>query len=989
MNISRAVGALTAAAVGSGALVGLVQSPAAAATTTFSYTGAIQTYTVPAGVTQLKVVAKGAQGGGDNGGPGGAVTALISVPAALGGTIQVMVGGRDGWNGGGAAGGSDGVVGGGASDIRQGTCAAASTCGLGDRTVVAGGGGGGVIYDGGSGGKPATPGYDMTVAGDEYGREGGPGTQSAGGAGGAAFDGPAASDGTAGAAGNGGNGGWCSCGGNEGHGGGGGYYGGGGGGASTSRPGGPGGGGSSYVDPARQDEEPTFGTGDNYAAGSVAITPVGPPAPGGLTAQVAPGSGAVDLGWTAPTGGADAYKVYRATSSGGPYTEVTTGACAAPTGPSCGLTGLSPGQEYHFQVATVRGSLEGDPSGAVAVTAIEPPTPPGTVSAAATGDLTLTVTFAGPSTPAAPAPDHQVLVSRDGGAFAPAAAGTCAGAPVASPCTVTGLVAGGSYRFEVLAGNAAGVSAASSPSTAVTAVAAPAAPTPGTVTATAPGTLSVAWSGTAGSFKVYGSDGGPYAPVAAGTCAGAPTASPCTVTGLAPGTAYTFTIASLAGSVEGTQSAATAATAAVTTPVAAGPPTLSLAGDRAIKVAWTYPGGADRPATGFTVEVAKDGGAFAPVATGPCAAPAASPCTLSGLEVGASYQVRVTAANGAGTGPASAASAALSAVEAPGAPAIVSIVPGDGTATVTWTAGTPAGGGITYHAIAVPVGASSPRPECQVAAPALACTIAGLDNGTQYTITVVASGAVDSLPSAAVTGTPSIAPSAPTVTVDAGTASLAVHWTAGAAGSGIAGYLVTATPGPATCETGPTGTGCVLGAVAGTPYTVSVVAKGTFGRDSAAATSPSVTATAPSLPATPPAANAALTTDRGDIDTAAPGERITVLGHGFAPHSTVTIALYSTATLLATAVADANGDVRQPVTVPAGLAAGEHRLVALGVDANGVTHTLALAVTVPAASSTLPVTGLALTTMVMAGLGALGAGTVLRLAGRRPATAPA
>ncbi|WP_433056963.1 fibronectin type III domain-containing protein [Dactylosporangium sp. CS-033363] len=989
MNTLRAVGALLATAVGSGALVALVQQPAAAATTTtFAATGAIQTYTIPAGVTQLKVVAKGAQGGGDNGGPGGAVTALISVPPALGGKIQVMVGGRDGWNGGGAAGGSDGVGGGGASDIRQGTCAATSTCGLGDRTVVAGGGGGGVIYDGGSGGKPATPGYDMTVAGDEYGREGGPGTQSAGGAGGAAFDGPAALDGTAGAAGSGGNGGSCSCGGNEGHGGGGGYYGGGGGGASTSRPGGPGGGGSSYVDPARQDETPSFGTGDNYATGSIAITPVGPPAPGGLTAQVGPGSGAVDLGWTAPAGGADAYTVYQATSSGGPYTELTTGGCAAPTGPSCGLTGLTPGQEYHWKVASVRG-IEGDPSDPVTATAIEPPAPPGTVSAEATGDLTLTVTFADPSTPAAPAPDHQVLVSRDGGTFTPAAAGTCAGAPIASPCTVTGLTAGASYRFQVQAGNAAGVSAASSPSAAVTAVAAPPAPAPGTVTATAPGTLTVAWTGSAASVKVYGSDGAAYTPVAAGTCAAAPTTSPCTVTGLTPGTAYTFKIASLAGAVEGPQSAATATATAVTTPVAAGAPALSLAGDRAIKVAWTYPGGTDRPATGFTVEVAKDGGAFAVVASGPCAAPAASPCTLSGLEVGASYQVRVTAANGAGSGPASSASAALSAVEAPGAPTIASIVPGDGTATVTWTAGSPAGGGITYHATAVPVGASSPRPECQVAAPALSCTIAGLDNGTQYTITVVASGAVDSLPSAAVTGTPSIAPSAPTVTVDAGTASIAVHWTAGAAGSGIAGYVATATPGPAGCETGPTGTGCVLGAVAGTPVTVTVIAKGTFGRDSAAATSPSVTATAPSLPATAPAANAALTTDRGDIDTAAPGERITVLGHGFAPHSTVTIALYSTAKLLAAAVADANGDVRQPVTVPAGLAAGEHRLVALGVDANGVPHTLALAVTVPAASSALPVTGLALTTMAMAGLGALGAGTVLRLAGRRPVRAPA
>ncbi|WP_330186177.1 hypothetical protein KZZ52_45730 [Dactylosporangium sp. AC04546] len=53
-------------------------------------------------------------------------------------------------------------------------------------------------------------------------------------------------------------------------GGGGGYYGGGGGSGYSNRVGGPGG-GSSYVDPARQEETPTFGTGDNYGFGEVTI----------------------------------------------------------------------------------------------------------------------------------------------------------------------------------------------------------------------------------------------------------------------------------------------------------------------------------------------------------------------------------------------------------------------------------------------------------------------------------------------------------------------------------------------------------------------------------------------------------------------------------------------------------------------------------------------------------------------------------------------
>jgi hypothetical protein len=39
--------------------------------TTFSYTGSLQTYTVPAGVTQIRLECWGAQGSGGNGGNGG------------------------------------------------------------------------------------------------------------------------------------------------------------------------------------------------------------------------------------------------------------------------------------------------------------------------------------------------------------------------------------------------------------------------------------------------------------------------------------------------------------------------------------------------------------------------------------------------------------------------------------------------------------------------------------------------------------------------------------------------------------------------------------------------------------------------------------------------------------------------------------------------------------------------------------------------------
>ncbi len=129
--------------------------------TTFSYTGSVQTVTIPAGITQITVDVMGAAGGGNTvvaGGNGGRVVAVISVTP--GQVYNIFVGGQGnvigtaGYNGGGSGfGGSIGTPGsggGGASDIRFGGIA------LTDRIIVSGGGGGGTSNGGnaigGSGG---------------------------------------------------------------------------------------------------------------------------------------------------------------------------------------------------------------------------------------------------------------------------------------------------------------------------------------------------------------------------------------------------------------------------------------------------------------------------------------------------------------------------------------------------------------------------------------------------------------------------------------------------------------------------------------------------------------------------------------------------------------------------------------------------------------------------------------------------------------------
>jgi len=218
------------------------------ASQTFNYTGAMQTYVVPAGVTKIKIDARGAQGESaiynqpgtrpdDLGGKGGRVVA--EYPVTPGQTIYVFVGGNTGYNGGGNGGGS--VVqpkGGGASDIRIGGTA------LTNRIIVAGGGGGGgnncaanAEPGGAGGGLIGETGYQCNSQTGAYTGMGG--TQSAGGVAGVGTSSGGSTPATAGQLGLGGNGGIFF--GTAAGGGGGGYYGGGG--AAY----GGGGGGSSYT----------------------------------------------------------------------------------------------------------------------------------------------------------------------------------------------------------------------------------------------------------------------------------------------------------------------------------------------------------------------------------------------------------------------------------------------------------------------------------------------------------------------------------------------------------------------------------------------------------------------------------------------------------------------------------------------------------------------------------------------------------------------
>jgi hypothetical protein len=271
----------------------------ACTTQTFNFTGGMQSYTVPVGVTSLTINARGAQGAsqtlGGTGGLGGSVQGVISV--LPGQVLNIFVGGQNGYNGG-ALGGVNGNTvfsgpstgnagnGGGATDIRIGGVA------LANRVLVAGGGGGagrngvwpgcqtaGPAGNGGSGGG-LTGGNGNGGSSNACNCAGGGGnggfggTQSAGGATSTYNTGGCLQTwgpGNAGTLGIGGAGSLVFHNGSGGCGGGGGGYYGGGSGAngSDTTPGGGGGGGSSFVGAATNT---VLTAGTNTGNGSVVLT---------------------------------------------------------------------------------------------------------------------------------------------------------------------------------------------------------------------------------------------------------------------------------------------------------------------------------------------------------------------------------------------------------------------------------------------------------------------------------------------------------------------------------------------------------------------------------------------------------------------------------------------------------------------------------------------------------------------------------------------
>jgi len=541
----------------------------------------------------------------------------------------------------------------------------------------------------------------------------------------------------------------------------------------------------------------------------------------------APGSATVEVSWTAPASdGGSAITGYTATSSPGSKT------CAWTTGPlACTVTGLSTGQAYTFTVTATNTIGTGPASDASPpVMPVGPPGPPASV-AGTRGDGQVGVLWSAPVSNGGSAITGYTVTSSPEGK-------TCAApAPGTLGCTVSGLTNGQPYTFTVVASNTYGPGTASSPSAAVTPSTAPGAPagvagTPGN------GAVTLTWS-------APGSTGG--AAITGYTATSSPEGKTCTsgtlgctVSGLANGQPYTFTVT--ASNVAGTGSPSSPS-ASVTPRTVPGQPTnvIGIPGNTQAQISWSAPsstGGS--PVTGYTATASPGGKSCSPT-TGELT------CLITGLANGQPYTVGVTATNAAGSGLASSPSASVTPRAVPDAPTGVVAQAGNASATVTWTAPAWNGGApiTAYTVTSAPDGQT-----CSWTSGPLECTVAGLSDDQPYTFTVVATNAAGdgaaSDPSAP--ATPIGLPGAPANVVAVADApnygAIRVTWDAPAdGGSPLTSYTATAYDAGAfaagalvasgqscTVEGTPPATFCTIGGLTlGVPVIVRVTATSAVG----------------------------------------------------------------------------------------------------------------------------------------------------------------
>ncbi|MEV6342966.1 hypothetical protein [Actinoplanes sp. NPDC051851] len=457
-------------------------------------------------------------------------------------------------------------------------------------------------------------------------------------------------------------------------------------------------------------------------------------------------------------------------------------------------------------------------------------------------------------------------------------------------------------------------------------------PAPPTITSVTPGSgqVSVAYTDglnggdTITTHVVYWSNGGSGGQLCTG--------NPCTITGVSAGS-QSFTLRAV--NQFGPSYASAPVQATVTGGSSASVPdaptiTSAVAGDGQVTLRFRDGSGNGSSITGH----------FANFSGGPVFC-AASPCVISGLTNGTGYTFTVQAVNAVGNSPESVASETVTPGRLPGAPTITELhMTADGVMVM-----------FTPPQSDTPIAKYQSQVDGGEWADLMAATIPGLKPGKHAVklraINRVGAGPASEAAWVTVPGTSTKPVAVPAPMAVAAASSARLSWKKSSS-EGVTGYTVRANPGPGSCTTTAGDTDCVIGGTAGESYRYAVTVKGEGGSVSDPSKwSKSVTLKQPGLPSKLPSdAQPTLTTSNGKITSAVRGQKLTLIGSGFAAYSTVRIVIYGKARRLATVVTDAKGRFSKQVTIPQELTLGGHSLMAAGVDPDGTARRISMTFTV-------------------------------------------
>ncbi len=207
-----------------------------------------------------------------------------------------------------------------------------------------------------------------------------------------------------------------------------------------------------------------------------------------------------------------------------------------------------------------------------------------------------------------------------------------------------------------------------------------------------------------------------------------------------------------------------------------------------------------------------------------CSVPSGTTCTISGLVNNTAYSFSVAATNGSGVG---AASTAVSGTPTGPPSAVTSLVAATqkNALDVSWVQADGDGSGITYAVTATPGGGTCTSTEIAMTS----CTITGLVNGTNYTVSVVGTNTYGTGTATTATGLADGVPDVPMSSMSVtGSKSVTVAWPAVTSSINVT-YVVTSNPGNFTCST--TETSCVVaGLKNGVNYTFAITTKTATGQ---------------------------------------------------------------------------------------------------------------------------------------------------------------